>query len=336
MGPVNVASRRSFALVGHAGDGKTSVAEGLLHTAGATRALGRVDDGSSVLDHWPEEKERRHTLSSHVFGFEHADHVLTLVDTPGDPNFRGEGQICLAALDGAVLVVSAVDGVKVGTDAMWRAARSQGLPALAFVNGMDRERADLDAALASLAQLEGARPVLVTLPIGAEGGFEGVVDVLRGVALRPAGEGEVPEALRQAAAAARDHVAEAVAESDDALIEKYLEEGTLSDEEVARGLLAAVRSGQILPVLCGAAPSLKGIAALLRAVTEWLPSPAERPQRRARPPPRPRAPRRGCASACRAARARRWSRSGSPSRGARCPRRRGRSRACRRSGPPPS
>jgi elongation factor G len=282
MGRADVASRRSFALVGHAGDGKTSVAEGLLHAAGATKTLGRVDDGSSQLDHWPEEKERRHTLSSHVFGFDHADHVLTLVDTPGDPNFRGEGQICLAAVDGAVLVVSAVDGVKVGTDAMWRAARSHGLPCLAFVNGMDRERADLDAALASLAELEGARPVLVTLPIGAEGRFEGVVDVLRGVALRPGGEGEIPEDLRQAAAAARDHVAEAVAESDDALIEKYLEEGTLSDEEVTRGLLAAVRSGQVLPVLCGAAPAQKGIASLLRAATEWLPSPAERPPRPAR------------------------------------------------------
>jgi elongation factor G len=281
MAPANVASRRSFALVGHAGDGKTTVAEGLLHAAGATKALGRVDDGSSALDHWPEEKERRHTLTSHVFGFDHDDHTLTLVDTPGDPNFRGEGEICLGALDGAVLVVSAVDGVKAGSDAMWRSIRRLGLPALAFVNGMDRERADLERALASLAGLEGARPVAVTIPIGSEQGFEGVIDVLRGVALRPAGEGPVPEALRQAASAARDHVAEAVAESDDALIEKYLEEGTLSDEEVARGLVAAVRAGQILPVLCGAAPALKGIPALLRAVTEWLPSPAERPPRSA-------------------------------------------------------
>ncbi len=282
MGREDVATRRSFALVGHAGDGKTSVAEGLLHAAGATKALGRVDDGSSVLDHWPEEKERRHTLSSHVFGFEHDGHTLTLVDTPGDSNFQGEGQICLAALDAAVLVLSAVDGVKVGTDAMWRAVRRLELPSLAFVNGMDRERADLDAALESLAKLEDAHPVAVTLPIGREHGFEGVVDVLRGVALRPGGEGPIPDGLREAAAAARDRVAEAVAESDDALLEKYLEEGTLSEAEIAAGLVAGVRAGRVLPVLCGSAASQVGIPALLRAVTAWLPSPAERPPRTAR------------------------------------------------------
>ena len=98
----DVATRRSFALIGHAGDGKTSLAEALLHAAGATPTLGRVDDGSSTLDQWPEEKERRHTLTSHVFTFDHRGHVVTLVDTPGDANFSGEGQICLAALDAAV------------------------------------------------------------------------------------------------------------------------------------------------------------------------------------------------------------------------------------------
>ena len=102
MAEVDVTSRRSFALVGHAGDGKTSLAEGLLHAAGATRALGRVDDGSSVLDAWPEEKERRHTLTSHVFGFDFAGLHLTLVDTPGDANFQGEGRICLGAVDAAL------------------------------------------------------------------------------------------------------------------------------------------------------------------------------------------------------------------------------------------
>jgi elongation factor G len=281
MAIADVASRRSFALIGHAGDGKTSVAEGLLNMAGATPTLGRVDDGSSLLDHWPEEKERKHTLTSHVFSFEHAGHAVALVDTPGDANFSGEGQICLAALDAAVLVLSAADGVKVGTDASWRAARRLGLPVVAFVNGMDKDRADLDAALSSLAALEDARPVLVTLPIGSGAKLEGVVDVLRGVAVKPGGEEPAPAALRDAIQAARDRVAEAVAESDDALIEKYLEEGTLSDEEIAAGLVAGVRAGKIVPVLCGAATGLRGIAPLLRAVVEWLPSPADRPARAA-------------------------------------------------------
>jgi elongation factor G len=280
MAREDVATRRSFALVGHAGDGKTSLAEGLLHAAGATAALGSVADGSSVLDHWPEEKERKHTLTSHVFSFEHEGNTLTLVDTPGDPNFQGEGQICLAALDAALVVVSAVDGVKVGTDSMWRAARRLGLPALAFVNGMDRERADLDTALASLAELEGARPIAVTLPIGEGAEFAGVVDVVRGVAVGRDGTGPVPEALSARLSSAREQLTEAVAECDDGLLEKYLEEGALSEEEVAAGLLVAVRAGRLLPVLCGAAPSLLGVEPLLRAVTSWLPSPADRPARR--------------------------------------------------------
>jgi elongation factor G len=281
MAIADVSSRRSFALIGHAGDGKTSVAEGLLNAAGATPTLGRVDDGTSLLDHWPEEKERHHTLTSHVFTFDHDGRAVTLVDTPGDANFSGEGQICLAALDAAVLVLSAADGVKVGTDASWRAARRLGLPVVAFVNGMDKERADLDRALQSLAGLEDARPVLVTLPIGANAKFEGVIDVLHGTAVRPSGESAAPAADADAIRAARDRVAEAVAESDDALIEKYLEEGTLSDDEITQGLAIGVREGKILPVLCGAATSLRGIAPLLRAVAEWLPSPAERPARTA-------------------------------------------------------
>src|SRR5262245_21482315 len=249
MANVDVASRRSFALIGHAGDGKTSVAEGLLNAAGATPTLGRVDDGTSLLDHWPEEKERHHTLTSHVFSFDHDGHAITLVDTPGDANFSGEGQICLAALDAAVLVLSADGGVKVGTDASWRAARRLGLPVVAFVNGMDKERADLDAALQALATLEDARPVPGTLPVRPGAKHEGVVDVLRGVAVKASGEEPAPAALADAIRAARDRVAEAVAESDDALIEKYLEEGTLSDEEIARGLVAGVRAGKIVPVL---------------------------------------------------------------------------------------
>jgi elongation factor G len=283
MGRFDVATRRSFALIGHAGDGKTSLAEALLHVAGATRALGRVDDGSSVLDTSAEEKERRHTFSSHVFGFDWQGHRITLVDTPGDSNFQGEGQVCMAALDAAVLVVSAVDGPKVGTESMWRAARRLGLPALAFVNGMDRERADFDAALAAIAKLDDAKPVAVTIPVGREASFEGVVDVLRAEVVRAGGAAPAEGALAEAARAARERLAEAVAECDDALLEKYLEEGTLPDDDLARGLAAGARAGVLLPVLCGAAPAGKGVAPLLRAIAAWLPSPAERPARAARP-----------------------------------------------------
>ena len=282
MKNVDVANTRNFALIGHSGDGKTSLGEALLFRAGATHSLGRVDDGSSVLNFLPEEKDRHTaTISSSVYGFDWADHHLTLVDTPGDPNFIGEGQIALQGLDGAILLVSAVDGPKVGTEKMLRAAREAGVACLAFVNGLDRERADWTGAVEALRKLE-ASPVLLTLPIGSGEGLSGVVDLLARKALRPDGEGAIPAELAEEAAAARQRLVESVAECDDALVEKYLEEGDLSDEEVVRGLVAGVRSGALLPVVCGAATRLVGADLALRCVRDLLPSPAARRPFRAR------------------------------------------------------
>ena len=150
MKNVKVNDTHNFALVGHTGDGKTSLGEALLHAAGATPTLGRVDDGSSLLNYLPGEKERRHTITSSVFAFDTGARHVTLVDTPGDSNFQADGQIALHALDGAVLVCSAVGGAKVGTSRMWRACERLGVPVLAFVNGLDREHADFEAAVASL------------------------------------------------------------------------------------------------------------------------------------------------------------------------------------------
>ena len=260
---------RNFALIGHAHDGKTSVGEALLHTAGATHELGRVDDGTSHLDTLPEEKEghNRHTISCAIYGFEHDGKWLSMVDTPGDPNFQGDGQIALHGLDGAVLVVSAVEGAKVGSDRMARVAKEAGAACIAFVNGMNHERADFDAAVESLRKL-GMSPVPLSLPIGAGEAFRGVVDLLE--------MKDVPAELQEAAEAARQQLVESAAECDDTLLEKYLEEGEISEEETLRGLLAGTHGGQILPVLCGAADQEIGIAPLLRAVEQLLPSPADR------------------------------------------------------------
>jgi elongation factor G len=276
MGHVDVANRRSFALIGHAGDGKTSLGEALLHAAGATSELGSVHDGTSVLDSGPEEKERKHTLSSAIYSFDWQGFHLTLVDTPGDPNFQGDGQVALAALDGAIVVVSAGDGIKVGTESMWRAARRWDVPAIAFVAGMDRERADFAAAVESLGKLEGAKPIAVCLPIGAGEEFRGVIDLVRPGA-------DVPAERAGELESAREQLAEAVAECDDELLEKYLEEGSLSDEDVLAGLIAGVRRGVLLPVLCGSGPAEVGVLETLRSITEWLPSPADRPARAATP-----------------------------------------------------
>jgi len=276
MTQADVEHTRNFALIGHAGDGKTSLGEALLFRAGATHELGRVDDHTSVLNHLPEEKERHTaTVSSAVFGFEARGHRLFLVDTPGDPNFSADGRVLLRGLDGAVLVVSGVDGPQVGTARMLQAAREAGVACLAFVNALDREQADWSAAVEGLRKLE-VTPVPVTLPIGSGEGLSGVVDLRSGRAVTAEGAGEVPGALAEETAAARQRLVEAVAECDDALLEKYLEEGDLSEEEVVRGLETGTRSGRLVPVLCGSATAGVGVDPLLEAVADLLPSPAQR------------------------------------------------------------
>jgi elongation factor G len=272
----DVKNTRNFAIVGHAGDGKTSVGEALLHVAGATQELGSVTEGTSSLNHLPEEQEKLTTISSALYAFDFGEDHFTLVDTPGNSNFQADGQIVLRALDGALLVVSASDGARVGTDRMFRLCREISVPVVAFVNGMDRERADLDATLESLRKMD-ASPVLLTLPIGHGEGLEGVVDLLEMKAYTAAGEGDVPADLADTAASAHEQLIENVAEADDALLEKYLEQGELSPEEIAKGLLEGTRNGSLLPVLCGAAPREIGISRLLWAAAEILPAVAERP-----------------------------------------------------------
>ena len=276
MQNVDVAHTRNFALIGHAGDGKTTLAEALLHAAKATAAPGSVLEGTSNLDTSPEEKERHHTLATSVYAFDTDGIHVTLVDTPGDPNFQGDGQIAVHALDGALLVVSAVDGCKVGTESMWRATERAGVPVAGFVNGIDRDRSDFEAAVASLKAI-GANPVRITLPIGEGPELKGVVDLVAMRAWVDGKSGEIPAELADAAEAARAELVEAVAECDDELLERYLEEGELGEDDVNRGLLAAVRTRALVPVLCGAASSGVGADAALAAVTGILPSPADRP-----------------------------------------------------------
>ena len=163
MKNVKVDDTRNFALIGHAGDGKTTVGEAILFACGATSAQGSVTDGTSSLNFLPEEKERVSTISSSLYAFDHSGKHFTLVDTPGDSNFQADGQIALRALDAAVLVVSAAGGAKVGTSRMWAFAESIEAPSIAFVSGMDRERADFDAALESLRTM-GAKPVPLSMP----------------------------------------------------------------------------------------------------------------------------------------------------------------------------
>ena len=273
---------RNFALIGHSGDGKTSLGEAILHKAGATPAAGDVTGGTSVLNHLPEEKEGGHTatISSAIYSFDHDEVQLTLVDTPGDPNFQPDGLIALQALDAAIAVVSAVDGSKIGTEKMLGAAGDLAL--LAFINGMDRERADFDAAVASLGSI-GRTPVPIAIPLGAESGFRGVVDLIGGQLFTDAGPAPIPSEFADEVDTRRLELVELVAESDDELLERYLEDGELSEQDVAGGLVKGVHSGTLLPVLCGSATAEIGTEPLLAAIIRLLPSPADRGEWTARP-----------------------------------------------------
>ena len=275
MKDVNASHTHNFALVGHSGDGKTSLGEALLHQSGATPALGSVSAGTSVLNFLPEEKERQTTITSSVYAFDTDGLHFTMVDAPGDSNFQADGQVALHALDGAVLVVSADHGAKVGTDRMFRFCREHAIPLVSAINGVDRERADWHAAVASLEKME-ANPVVVTFPIGGAQSVSGVVDVLQMKAYGASGESDIPSDLADEAAQAREKLVESVAECDDALLEKYLEKGELTQDEILHGLGAGTRSGRILPVFATAATREIGTSRLLWAAGHLLPSAAER------------------------------------------------------------
>jgi elongation factor G len=273
---VQVENTRNFAIIGHSGDGKTTLGESLLHRAGVTETVGSVDDGSSLLNYLPEERDGHiASVSSHIFGFDYSDKHMTLVDTPGDPNFQGDGQIALQALDGAILLVSAVDGAKAGTAKMLRAADRADMPLVAFVNGLDRPDSNIDQALASLSELD-VTPALVALPVRGSDGLEGVIDLAHMKLLTNDGEREIPADFLVEASQRNEALVEAVAETNDELLEKYLEEGELGAEDLARGLSAAVKAKQILPVLCGSALTEVGVDLLLQDLVDLLPSPAER------------------------------------------------------------
>jgi elongation factor G len=272
---METANTRNFALIGHGSDGKTSLGEAILHKAGATTSLGDVTQGTSVLNYLPEEKHgHSHSVTSHLFSFDYEEHHLTLVDTPGDSNFQGDGVVALQALDAAVVVISSIDGSKIGTEKMLEAAGE--LAAIGFINSMDKERADFDAALASLTDASSRRPIPLVIPLGTGEDFTGVVDLLRRRVITKAGEADVPEELSDEVETRRMELVEAAAECDDDLLEKYLEEGELDDDEVRRALVIGTRSRQLLPVLCGSALLEIGIESLLGSVLELLPSPQDR------------------------------------------------------------
>lgn len=273
---------KSFALLGHAGDGKTTLADSLLMAAGVTNRLGSVEDGSSYMNWLPEEKARRLTISASICSFDHEGESLAVIDAPGDANFAGETAAALSAVDNAVLVLSAQEGVRIGTERAFEQARQHGLAVTAVANKMDVDRADFEACASRLEELLEVRVVKLHLPLGSGGSFQGYVDLVSGKVWRYAddGSGSVelaePEGdLADAVETARMEMTEAVAEADDAVLEKYLEEGELGDEEVIATLRKGLREGTLLPLLCAAASKNIGGAALLGAAANFFPAASE-------------------------------------------------------------
>ena len=279
---MDVNQTRSFALVGHGGDGKTTLADGIVMAGGVTNRLGSVEDGSSYMNFLPEEKARRSSISASLASFERDGIHFSVVDCPGDSNFAGELTGAVQAVDHALLVISAQDGVKVGSEKAYQAARSAGIGVTAVANKMDSERSDYAAAAKSLEGAFGIRVVPIHLPIGSGEDFRGFVDLLSSKAYEFEGEGsgnakvsELEGALKDEAEGAHMEMVEAIAEADDAVLEKYLEEGEVSEEELIATLRKGVREATLMPLLCVAGSQNIGGQAILDAAARFFPNPSE-------------------------------------------------------------
>jgi len=271
---------RNIALVGHGNSGKTSLSEVMLFQTGVITRLGRVEDGNTAMDFEPEELKRNISISSGFHQFNWKKHSVTLIDTPGDQNFFTDTLFCMQAVDGAVVLVDAVDGVKVQTDQAWIIAEKLKLPCVIFINKLDRERADFNRAFQDAVKSFEPKPVMLHLPIGAESNFKGIVDLIAMKALIYDANGKVtvtdiPDDLISLAEEEREKLVENIAEADDSLLERYLEGETLSDDEIRTALKNGTISRIFTPVLCGSAIKAVGIDLLMDFMVNCMPSPLD-------------------------------------------------------------
>ena len=275
-------SLRNIAIVGHGATGKTSLCESLLFIAGKTDRPGRVDDGTSSMDFEPEEQKRRISISAATNFFEWEKHKITILDTPGDSNFAYDTRNCLRIADGTVVVIDAVGGVEFQTEKVWEYADEYKLPRIVFISRMDRERADFFTSVETIKSRLGKKATPVLLPIGKEDNFKGVIDLITKKALIFDGSSgayksaDIPADMKDIVDKYRENMVEDIAESDEKLMDKYLDAGELSDDELKAGLKKGVMSLSLLPVACGSAVKNIGIAPFIDLVINALPSPVER------------------------------------------------------------
>ncbi len=271
---------RNVGIVAHGGAGKTSLSEALLFNSGVISRLGRVDDGTTTTDFEPEEIKRKVTISAALAPCEWQNYKINFIDTPGYADFVAEVKGALRAVEGALVVLCAASGIEVETEKVWKYAADLGLPRMAFINKMDRENADFFAVLNSMKENFGSGVVALNIPIGAEESFNGIVDIIKMKAItydkKGPVEGEIPSALLAKAQEIKQSLVEAVAETDDELLTKYLDGEELTDEEIRAGLIKGIAELKIFPVFGGSATKNIGIQQLLAAIVSYLPSPAQK------------------------------------------------------------
>lgn len=276
----NIKQIRNISVVGHQGAGKTTLVEALAFAAGATTRIGRVEDGNTLSDFDPEERHRGMSVNTSLVSLSRGDLRINLLDTPGYADFVGEVVAANAVADAAIVVVDASAGVQVGTEIAWRMARRRGIPCVVAVTRLDRENCSWSGALASIQSTLGPQCQPLFLPIGAESGFNGAIDVLSGRAY--GGDGrealeDAPSEAAAAAAAAREGLVERVVEADEELMLAYLEDEELDEQDLAAGLKPALCSGALVPVLPLCAAANIGTWPLLRLIEQAFPNPAEAP-----------------------------------------------------------
>jgi len=275
---------RNVGVIGHGDSGKTSLVSAMLHSAGTINRLGKVDDGTTTTDFDQEEIDRKFTISSAVAFAEWKKHKINFIDTPGYGNFIFDTKGVLKVAESALVTVCAVSGVEVQTEKGWSFCEEFGLARMIVINKLDRDRADFDRAMESINKTLGREAVPIQLPIGKESSFNGVIDLLSMKAhtyeTDESGNfttGDVPAEMQEKAAAEREKLVEMVAEMDDALLEKFFEEGELTQEELIQGLKAGIRDLKIYPVFCASAGKNIGAHPLLDALLDFGVSPADRP-----------------------------------------------------------
>lgn len=285
MTQIKLSQIRNIGIMAHIDAGKTTVTERILFYTGRSHKIGEVHDGEAVMDWMPDEQERGITITSAVTTCDWKESRIQVIDTPGHVDFTIEVERSLRVLDGAIGVFCAVGGVQPQSETVWRQADKYHVPKIAFVNKMDRIGADFNGVIRQMREKLGANPIPVALPMGSEDRFSGVIDLIRmqAVVWDEASSGtvyttmDIPEDFLEDAKEARERMLEAVVETDDLLMEKYLGEEEISETEIEMALRKATIGLKVIPVLCGSALKNKGIQLLLDAIAAYLPSPADIP-----------------------------------------------------------